>query len=144
VVNTERSIFFLRIFALQAVFDGALCACEPRHYRVSFWVAICTAGAWSRDLCLADLPCPATGSCPTTRTSHEWDWNCAPAWPLTRTRMQVTWGTTPVSECAPNIERLRNRHGFNKLWNSECHVRVRSQFYGTCVRWQLAYGVDYE
>jgi len=103
-----------------------------------------TAGAWSRDLCLADLPCPAIGSCPTTRTSHEWDWNCAPAWPLTRIRMQVTWGTTLVSEYVQSIVRPRNRHGYNKLWNSECHLRVRSQFHGTSVRWQLAYGVGYE
>ena len=142
----KRGLFsFLRIFALHAVCDAADCACDPRHHCISFPVVIWTAGTWSRYLCVADLPCPATGNCPTTRTSHEWDWNCAPAWPLTRTRMQVTWGTTLVSECVQNMEGLRNRHGYNKLWYSECHVtRVRSQFYGTCVRRQLAFGVACE
>jgi len=82
VRSTDRFIFFLRTFALETVFDGAGCACVPRHHCVSFTVVIWTADSWSRDLCVADLPCPATGSCHTTRTSHEWDWNCAPAWAL--------------------------------------------------------------
>ena len=144
VGSKERFIFCLRIFASQAVFGGSHYACHPRHHCLSFSIVICTAGAWNCDLCLADLPCPATGNCPTTRTSHEWDWNSALAWPLTRTRMQVTWGTTLVSEFIQNIEQLRNSHGYNRLWNYDCHVRVRSQFYGTCVRRQFTYGVDYE
>jgi len=145
VGSKERFIFLSTNFRLTSILGWSGLCLWTRHHCISFSVVIWTAGAWSLDLCLADLPCPATGNCPTTRTSLEWDWNCAPAWPLTRTRMQVTWGTTLVSECVQNIERPRNRHSYNKLWNCECHViRFRSQFYGTYVRRQLAYGVYYD